>query len=281
VLFANRLAPVQVNYLGYPGTMGGPFMDYLIADAVCVPKASEGFYDEKIVRLPDSYQVNDSKRAIAARRFSRADLGLPENGVVLCCFNQSYKLAPESFDIWMRVLKANERAVLWLFESSELAQANLKREAAGRGVAAERLVFAPRMPLADHLARHAAADLFVDTFAYNAHTTASDALWAGLPVVTLLGKTFAGRVCASLLRAVGLPELITHSRQEYEATLLDLAADPERRAALKAKLAANRTSAPLFNAVRFARHVEMAYLQMHERAAQGLAPDHIDIAPMS
>ncbi len=281
VLFANRLAPVQANYLGYPGTMGAPFMDYLIADRVCVPKASEGFYDEKIVRLPDSYQVNDSKRAISARRFSRAELGLPEGGVVLCCFNQSYKLAPESFDIWMRVLKANERAVLWLFECSEVAKANLRREAAARDVAAERLVFAPRMPLADHLARHAAADLFVDTFAYNAHTTASDALWAGLPVVTLLGGTFAGRVCASLLQTVSMPELITRSPSDYEALLMELTADSERRAALRAKLAANRAKAPLFDTTRFARHIETAYLQMHERAVQGLAPDHIDIAPVS
>ncbi len=277
MLFAHRVAPIQVNYLGYPGTMGASFMDYIVADPVIIPPEARQFYDEKVVTLPDCYQVNDSTRSPSAQRFTRAELGLPENGLVLCCFNQSYKLAPSSFDIWMRVVKANPSSVFWLFDPGEKAKANLRREAEARGVAAERLVFARLVSLPEHLARHEHADLCLDTFSYNAHTTASDALWCGVPFVTLQGDTFASRVCSSLLHAVGLPELVTRSREQYEMLAMELAANVERRAALRAKLLQGCATAPLFDSARFASHLEAAFVMMHERALAGLAPDHIDV----
>jgi len=187
-LFSHRCAPIQVNYLGYPGTMGMPYMDYLIADKIVIPPESRAHYTEKIAYLPHSYQVNDAQRKIADRVFSRQELGLPENAFVFCCFNNNYKITPQTFDSWMRLLKAVPESVLWLFEENPTAATNLRREAHARGVEASRLVFAKRMPLPEHLARHQAADLFLDTLPYNAHTTASDALWAGLPVLTLIGE---------------------------------------------------------------------------------------------
>ena len=274
-VFALRPAPVQVNYLGYPGTMGASYIDYLIADTTVIPTEHQAYYDEKIIYLPHSYQVNDSTKVISDRSFSRAELGLPENAFVLCCFNNSYKITPDLFTIWMRLLRAVEGSVLWLLEANTTAVRNLRLEAGKHGVSTERLVFAPRMALADHLARHRQADLFLDTFYYNAHTTASDALWAGLPVLTCLGDAFAGRVAASLLTAVGLPELITHSRAEYESLALGLATQPEQLAAIRKKLAANRTTQPLFDTARFTRHIENACIKMYERYQSALSPDHI------
>jgi predicted O-linked N-acetylglucosamine transferase (SPINDLY family) len=275
-IFALRPAPVQVNYLGYPGTLGADYMDYLIADHTVIPREHQQYYDEKIVYLPDCCQVNNSTKEISDRPFSRAELGLPDGAFVFCCFNNSYKITPDLFDIWMRLLHAVDGSVLWLSEGNATAARNLRREAEQRGVAPDRLVFAPRLDsLADHLARYRQADLFLDTFYYNAHTTASDALWAGLPVLTCLGDTFAGRVAASLLQAIGLPELITRRHADYEALALELATQPERLAALRRKLAANRTTQPLFDAARFTRHIEAAYLKMQERYQAGLVPDHI------
>ncbi|MEP7209062.1 MAG: tetratricopeptide repeat protein, partial [Casimicrobiaceae bacterium] len=235
---ARRAAPVQVSYLGYPGTAGAPWFDYLIADRTVIPSSARPYYDEKIAWMPHSYQANDSTKLIAAATPDRAVLGLPERAFVFCCFNNVFKITPDVFDVWMRLLRAVPGSVLWLLETSDAAvRRNLRREAAARGVDADRLVFAARMPLDQHLARHRCADLFVDTFHYNAHTTASDALWSGLPVVTCLGETFAARVAASLLRAVGLPELVTASPAEYEALALALARSPERLATLRSKLA--------------------------------------------
>ena len=213
-IFALRAAPIQVNYLGYPGTMAADYMDYLIADPILIPAEHRQDYTEKVVYLPDSYQPNDSKRAISNRAFTRAELGLPADGFVFCCFNNNYKITPDVFDCWMRILERVPGSVLWLLEDNPTAAANLRREAEQRGVAPERLVFGSRLPLSEHLARHRLADLFLDTLPYNAHTTASDALWTGLPVLTQLGDTFAGRVAASLLTAIGLPELITSTRQD-------------------------------------------------------------------
>ena len=212
-----------MNYLGYPGTMGAEFMDYILVDDFIVPPDQQPFFTEKLVHLPGCYQVNDSQREISPRTPSRAECGLPEDGFVFCSFNNSYKITPEMFDVWMGLLKAVPGSVLWLLEGNRFAPANLRREAEARGVAAERLVFAPRMPLPEHLARHRVADLFLDTFPVNAHTTASDALWAGCPLLTLAGQTFVSRVAGSLLRAVGLPELITTSPEDYEAMALQLA----------------------------------------------------------
>ncbi len=274
-IFALHPAPVQVNYLGYPGTIGAEYIEYLIADPILIAKEHQQFYDEKIVYLPHSYQVNDSTKVISHRTLSRAELGLPENAFVFCCFNNTYKITPDLFDVWMRLLHKVEGSVLWLLEGNPVAVMNLRRETEKRGISPDRLVFAPRMELADHLARHRQADLFLDTFYCNAHTTASDALWAGLPVLTCLGDTFAGRVAASLLNAVGLPELITRSHAEYETLALELATQPERLAAIRQKLAANRTTQPLFDTARFTHHLEEAYMKMYERYQTRLSPNHI------
>ncbi|HEX3486493.1 MAG TPA: tetratricopeptide repeat protein [Micropepsaceae bacterium] len=278
-IFAAGVAPIQASYLGYPGTMGADYIDYLIADPILIPQDQRRHYFEKIVYLPHSYQANDSKRPIADRSFTRAECGLPENAFVFCCFNSNYKIAPAMFDIWMRILRSVEGSVLWLFEENAFATKNLRREAHARGVAPERLVFAPRMELPEHLARHRLADLFLDTLPYNAHTTASDALWAGLPVLTCLGENFPGRVGASLLNALGLPELITHNLGDYAAQALALADGPSRLQALRRKLAANRSSFPLFDSALFARHIEAAYRAMWQRHREGLAPDHIQVPP--
>ena len=271
-IFQYRPAPIIINYLGYPGTMGAECYDYIIGDPVVTPMEHADFYSEKIVQLPHSYQVNDRKRAIAAHTPSRQQQGLPDEGFVFACFNNNYKITPEVFDIWMRLLAQVDGSVLWLLADNDAAVSNLRGEAVARGIASGRLVFATRAPLPEHLARHRLADLFLDTLPCNAHTTASDALWAGLPVLTCLGPTFAGRVAASLLTAVGLPELVAPDLAAYEALALQLATDPARLAALRQKLLAQRDSAPLFDTPRFTAHLEKAYLQMVERYHQGLAP---------
>ena len=279
-VFVQRAAPVQVAYLGYAGTTGAAGIDYVLADAVVIGPADAAHYPEKIVRLPGSYQVNDDRRAPAPPPPGRAQAGLPEEGFVFCCFNNPVKITPDVFDVWMRLLARCEGSVLWLFEGhAGTASRRLKAEAARRGVDGGRLVFAPftAAPPA-HLARLQLADLFVDTLHYNAHGTASDALWAGVPVLTCQGATFAGRVGASLLKAVGLPELVTQSAAEYEALALALAADRPRLAALRTRLAANRRTQPLFDTGRTTRHVEAAYLAMWARYAAGLAPEHIDLS---
>ena len=278
-VFARRPAPVQVNYLGFPGTMGTDYMDYLIADRIVIPEASQQHYNEAIAYLPHCYQANDRKRQIADRVFTRAELGLPDQGAVFCCFNNPYKILPETFDVWMRILARVPGSVLWLIENAAVASGNMRAEAAKRGIDPARLIFAGRAPVAEHLARHRAAHLFLDTLPYNAHTTASDALWAGLPVLTCTGHAFAGRVGASLLRALDLPEFITASLVEYEELAVALAHDPARLAALKSKLAAHRLAKPLFDTPRFAHHIEEAYSQMVTRQRAGLSPAAITVAP--
>ncbi len=277
-VFAQRPAPVQVNYLGFPGTLGAAYMDYIVADATVIPDQQRPFFTEKVVYLPDSYQANDATRAISDRSFTREELGLPPDGFVFCCFNNNYKITPQTFDGWMRILNGVPGSVLWLIEDNALASANLRKEAAARGVDPQRLVFAARMPPDQHLARHRCADLFLDTLPYNAHTTASDALWAGLPLLTCKGETFAGRVAASLLTNIGLPELIAPSQGDYERLAVELATQPDRLKALREKLADNRLTTPLFNTVRFTRHLEQAYSAMHARRKAGQKPEHIVIA---
>ncbi|MFZ4480795.1 MAG: UDP-N-acetylglucosamine-peptide N-acetylglucosaminyltransferase [Rhodoferax sp.] len=274
-IFSFRAAPVQVSYLGYPGTLGAPYMDYLIADKTLIPSEYQQHYTEKIAYLPHSYQVNGRNRKISSKAFSREELGLPETGFVFCCFNNNYKITPETFDGWMRILKQVDASVLWLLEDNATAADNLRREAQHRGVNPQRLVFAKRMPLPEHLARHRAADLFIDTLPYNAHTTASDALWAGLPVLTCTGEAFASRVAASLLGAIDLPELVTSTQADYEALAIELATHPDELSAIRTKLDRNRLTTPLFDTVQFARHIEDAYTQMYERHQSGLTPDHI------
>jgi predicted O-linked N-acetylglucosamine transferase (SPINDLY family) len=271
-ILALRPAPVQVNYLGYPGTMGAPFMDYILVDDFVVPGDQQPFFTEKLVHLPGCYQVNDSQREISAHAPSRAECGLPEKGFVFCSFNNSYKITPDVFDVWMGLLKAVSGSVFWLFEGNRFAPANLRREAEARGVAAQRLVFAPRKPPPEHLARHRVADLFLDTFPVNAHTTASDALWAGCPVLTMAGETFVSRVAGSLLRTIGLSELVTTSLDDYQAMALRLARDAESLAGLRARLEASRRNSPLFDAGQFARNLEKAYIIMWEIYACGQQP---------
>ncbi len=276
-LFAHRAAPIQVNYLGYPGTMGADYMDYIIADPVLIPDTDRGYYAEKVVTLPDTYQPNDTQRAVAARTFGRAELGLPENGFVFVCFNNTYKILPPVFDVWMRVLKQVGDSVLWLLGDNPTMQRNLRREAQARGVDPTRLVFADRVSTPEHLARQVHGDLFLDTAPYNAHTTASEALWMGLPIVTCPGDTFASRVAASLVRAAGLPELVVNSWEDYERLAVRLAQSPEKLAALKERLTRDRATCPLFDTRRFTRNLEAAYTAMYERLQAGLPPDHLTI----
>jgi protein O-GlcNAc transferase len=276
-IFALRPAPLQVNFLGYPGTMSADYIDYLVADDTLIPEVNRRHYAEKIIYLPDSYQVNDAHRAIADRVFTREELGLPPVGFVFCCFNNNYKIMPGTFDIWMRILRRVEGSVLWLFEDNPTAARNLRLEAARRDIRAERLIFAKRMPLPEHLARHRAADLFIDTLPCNAHTTASDALWAGLPVLTCPGEAFAARVAASLLSAIRLPELIAATPEHYEELAVALATDPERLADIKRRLAERRLTAPLFDTQLYTRRLEAAYTAIVERYRADLPAEHIHV----
>ncbi len=261
-IFSYRAAPIQVNYLAYPCTMGAPYIDYIVADGTVIPDPA--FYTERVVKLPDCYQVNDAQRQVSARAFSRGELGLPEKAFVFCCFNNNFKITPRIFDIWMRILRAVDGSVLWLIEDSAAAAANLRKEAERRGMDPARLIFAPRMAQEDHLARQAAADLFLDTRPYNAHTTCSDALWVGLPLLTCPGESFASRVAASQLQAMAMPELIAPSLQDYETLAIALARDPARLAKLKQKAMAGRASSPLFDLERFTLNIEAAYTRIYE-----------------
>jgi len=276
-LFANRAAPIQVNFLGFPGTLGACYMDYIIADRHVIPKTQKPFYNEHVVYLPNCYQANDSKRKIAAKIPSRQECGLPKSGFVFCCFNNSYKILPDVFGRWMQILSRVEDSLLWLLSDNQETKANIQREASARNIDPQRLIFAKLIPHAEHLARHAVADLFLDTVPCNAHTTASDALWAGLPLLTCMAESFSGRVAASLLHAIGLPELVTTTLQDYERLAVDLALQPEKLAGLKDKIARNRLTAPLFNTALFTEHLEAAYVAMLERYRTGAKPGHIQI----
>ncbi len=277
-IFAHRPAPVQVNYLGYAGTTAAAYVDYILADSEVIPPTDHGSYTEKVVYLPDCFQPNDSKRDIAQRIPTRAEAGLPENGFVFCCFNAHFKIAPRMFDLWMRLLRQTEGSVLWLSAGRETAVRNLRREAANRGVAPERLVFARTLPaMEDHLARYRLADLFLDTLPFNAHTTASDALWAGVPVLTCCGEAYPGRVAASLLKSIGLPELVTSSLEDYEALALKLGSTPTLTAELRAQLGLRRDTSSLFDTDRFRRDIESAYRQMWERVQRGAAAESFSV----
>jgi protein O-GlcNAc transferase len=281
-ILAYRPAPIQVNYLGYPGTMGASYIDYIIGDKTLFTVADAAVYCEKLVQLPDSYQPNDRKRQISTKVFTREEVGLPDRKFVFCCFNNSYKILPQTFGCWMHILKCVEGSVLWLRAGNQTAMANLKKEAQARNIDPARIVFANPVPhLSDHLARHRLADLFLDTLPFNAHTTASDALWAGLPVLTQIGCTFAGRVAASLLNAIDLPELITHSPEEYEALAIELALNNEKLQSIREKLARNRLTTPLFDTPLYTKHLEAAYEAIYHRYQAGLPRDHIEIKRLS
>jgi predicted O-linked N-acetylglucosamine transferase (SPINDLY family) len=276
-ILTSRPSPIQVGYLGYAGTMGADHIDYIIADPVVIPEDQHPFYSERIVNLPHAFMAQDANRAIAPNVPTRLEAGLPEHGFVFCCFNNNHKITPSVFDVWMRLLLEVEGSVLWLFGSNPPAVRNLRQSAEIRGVAADRLVFAPLMKLDDYIARHRLADLFLDTAPFNAHSTAANALWGGLPVLTHVGSSYAARVAASLLNAVGLPELIVGDLESYEATALRLARDQHALTAIKAKLARNRLTHPLFDTDRFRRNIESAYQTMWERWQRGGAPSSFSV----
>jgi protein O-GlcNAc transferase len=274
-ILAHRSAPIQVNYLGYPGTMGADYIDYIIGDRFIIPDSQRCHYSEKIAYLPDTFQANQSERKASDRFRSRAEAGLPDDGFVFCSFNNNYKITPAMFDTWMKLIGKVDGSVLWLLEGNADVKRNLQREAKVRGIDPSRLIFAPRIEYADYLARYRLADLFLDTAPFNAGTTASDALWTGVPLVTCSGRAFASRMAGSLLTAIGMPELITHTTEDYEALAYRLACNPDLMTAVKAKLERSRLSSPLFNAPVFTRNIEAAYTAMYERYQAGLAPDHI------
>ena len=280
-IFAARPAPIQVNYIGFPGTLGAKFYDYILADATVLPFDRQPFYTERIVHLPNCYLVNDTKRTVAVRTPTRSEAGLAEEGFVFCCFNNTYKFTPPVFDMWMRLLAQVEGSMLWLYCDRVSAEANLRREAAARGIDPSRLIFAKRVPIEEHLARYRLADLFLDTLTYNAHTTAADALWMGLPLVTCLGQSFAGRVAASLLRAIGLPNLVTNNLEEYEKLALRIAREPAMLQELRELLQRNRVSYPLFDADLYRRNIESAYIRMWEAWQRGEFPSSFAVEPLT
>ncbi|HTJ57728.1 MAG TPA: tetratricopeptide repeat protein [Devosiaceae bacterium] len=279
-IFACRPAPVQVNYLAYPATMGSGHYDYIIADPVLIPASEQRWFAENLVHLPNCYQPNDPNRRIEAPLHSRADYGLPEGAFVFCGFHNSFKITPAVFDVWMRLLHGVPNSVLWLLETGAEVRQNLLLEAARRGIAGERLVFAKRVGPDEHLARQRHADLFLDAFPYGAHTTGTDALLVGLPIVALAGKTFTSRVAASLLASARLPELVTATVGEYEALALELARSPEKLEALRAKLSRPRAELPLFDMKRYIAGLELAFAEMHRRARAGAAPAPITVAAL-
>jgi predicted O-linked N-acetylglucosamine transferase (SPINDLY family) len=279
-ILAYRPAPIQVNYLGYTGTTGASFIDYIIADHYVVPAGDDEHYSERVVRLPECFQVTNSTSPIAERTPTRAELGLPEQGFVFCCFNSSLKLAPGMFDLWMRLMRRVDGSILWLLRSNASAERNLRREAQKRGVAPDRLVFASMAPMDQYQAQHRVADLFLDTLPYNAHTTAGYALRAGLPVLTHPGKSFAARVAGSQLNALNLPDLVTGSLDEYEARALELATNPAFLQGIKQKLSRAVVNAPLFHTDRYRRHLEAAYTTMWEMYKRGEEPRSFDVEPI-
>jgi predicted O-linked N-acetylglucosamine transferase (SPINDLY family) len=274
-IFAYRAAPIQINYLGYPGSMGMEFIDYIVADQHIIPSGSQKHFSEKQIYLPNTYMPTDDSRELSQKPMNRSDMGLPDDAFVFCCFNNNYKISPNEFDIWMRLLTKVENSVLWLRKSNQISMINMKNEAQKRKVDPSRIVFADKLPMDEHLARHKLADLFIDTFAFNAHTTATEALWAGLPVVTKIGLGFAARVAGSLLNAVGLPELVTETERDYEALILELATNPMKLAKIKEKLATNRLTQPLFNTELYIKHLENGYQQAYESYFEGNLPQAI------
>jgi protein O-GlcNAc transferase len=280
-IFFYRAAPIQINYLGFSSTMGADFIDYIIADPVLIPRDHEQYYSEQVLRLPNTFMPTDNTREISACQITRADVGLPDEAFVFCCFNNNFKISPREFDIWMRVLTQVEGSVLWLRNSNTWSERNLLAQVKKRGVDPSRLIFAGRVPMDEHLARQRLADLFLDTFAYNAHTTASEALWAGLPVITKAGKGFSARAAASLLTAIELPELITETEQDYEALILHLASHPERLTQVREKLTNNRLTTPLFNTALYTRHLEDGYQQAYQRYYDGKPAQAISVLDLS
>ena len=276
-IFAYRAAPIQINYLGFPGTTGTDFIDYIVADRHTIPPENKKYFSEKILYLPNTYMPTDNGRELSERHMTRRDMGLPEDAFVFCCFNNNYKITSSEFDIWMRLLNKVEGSVLWLRQSNQWSELNIKKEARRRKVDPARILFAGRVPMAEHLARQRLADLFIDTFSFNAHTTAAEALWTGLPVVTKTGQGFAARVAGSLLNSVGLPELITKNEHDYEMLILELATNPSKLSKIRKKLAANLLEQPLFDTEQYTKHIEDGYQQAYQNYFEGNPPKTITV----
>jgi predicted O-linked N-acetylglucosamine transferase (SPINDLY family) len=277
-MFSYRAAPIQVNWLGYSGTIGADFIDYIVADKIIIPESHQQFYCEKIAYLPNTYIVDDSKRVASSKKFTRENFGLPDGAFVFCCFNNDYKFNPHVLDSWSRILLTAKNSVIWISENNENFRVNIVAEFKNRGIDSDRIIFAQRVEMmSDHLARYSLADLFLDTNPYGAHTTAIDSLKAGVPVLTLMGQSFASRVAASLLNGIGLPELITTTKEVYETLAIELSRNPQKLGDIKLRLAHNRQTTPLFNTPMFAKNIEAAYIQMYERYRADLQPDHIFI----
>jgi len=277
-IFQYRPAPIQINYIGYPGTIGADFIDYLIADQILIPDQMQQYYKEKIIYLPNCYQPNDNTRVISDKVLTKSEMGLPDDGFVFCCFNNSYKITPTEFDIWMRLLGKVDKSVLWLLSSNKWAEKSLKEAASIRGISSDRIVFAQKLPQADHLARLQLADLFLDTFNYNAGATATDALWSGLPLITKIGQGYTARMAGSILSAIGLSELIVTKEAQYEELALRLATIPGELIQIRKKLAENRLTTPLFDSELFTRHLENGYSQAYELYFEGKSPDHVYVS---
>jgi predicted O-linked N-acetylglucosamine transferase (SPINDLY family) len=273
-IFSYRAAPIQISYLGYLGTMGAPYIDYIIADPELIPSELEDGYTEKIIYLP-SYQANDRKRPISEKKFSKEELGLPKKGFVFCCFNNSYKISPDVFSSWVKILNAVQGSVLLLYAENELVEKNLKAEAILRGLDSGRLVFGKKLSFPDYLSRYHEVDLFLDTFPYNAGTTASDALWSGVPVLTRKGKSFASRMAASILTAIGLPELITENIVDYEYKAIEYALSPSKLRDVKNKLIGNYDQCALFDTPRFVANLEKSYKKVYEAHQNNLPVGHL------
>jgi predicted O-linked N-acetylglucosamine transferase (SPINDLY family) len=276
-IFINRCAPIQISYLGFPGTSGTDLIDYIIAHKTLIPKENQKFFSEKIIYLPDSYQPNDYTKKMSKKVFTREELSLPKNAFVFCCFNQNYKITPNIFNIWMKILKKIEGSVLWLIKDSNEGVNNLKKEANKRGINPDKIIFAKRMTISEHLARHKMADLFIDTFPYTAHTTCSDALWSGLPVITLMGQSFASRLSGTLLNAVGLNELIATTEKDYEDLIINLAKDSNQLKIIKNKLEKNKINQPIFNTKLYTKKIESAYKEIYKRYHSDLPLENIEI----
>jgi predicted O-linked N-acetylglucosamine transferase (SPINDLY family) len=279
-ILAHRPAPIQVNYLGYPGTMGAKYIDYLIGDKFVVPEDEEKFYTEKIVVMPGSYQVNGKNRTLDTSPLSREECGLPEHGFIFCSFNNTYKNNPDMFNVWMNLLRKVNGSVLWLLSRPGLFESNIRAEASARGISPDRIIFAENQPLPQHLARVALADLFLDSLPYSAHTTASDALWVNVPVVTCVGSSFAGRVGQSVLHAIEMPELVTGSLEEYESLAFELATDSNAMRAIREKLGVKIRESSLFDAKCFTRHLEAAYQEIWQRHQNGNKPARISVTDL-
>ena len=277
-IFNYRAAPIQVTYLGYPGPIGSKVIDYVLADKVVIPPENHKFYSEQVINLPYCYQVNDDSRDAPIPKFTKSEMGLPDNAFVFCCFNNSYKITPAVFAIWMKILQEVEESVLWLLEDNKFASENLRKYAKNYGIDPARIVYGKRLQHEDHLTRHYCADLFLDTFPCNAHTTASDALWMGLPVITYLGTTFAGRVAASLLNAIGLEELVAKTVEDYQKIAIELATNSRKLVSIKERLAVNKNIKPLFDTKISREKIEEAYFEMYARYQHGLMPSSFDVS---